>query len=122
MFAFIDQGIGCAQDGNPGVYSRVSAASDWIHSQICSLSENPPPECGLSTPTPGKRRIRIDVQYGETPSEVEWEVKGGPSKTVVASSPAGSVTELIQTSEYVYVEPGEYEFKSKKLDDGIGKF
>jgi hypothetical protein len=87
------------------------------------MSENPPQECGLTTtPPPGQRRIRVDVQYGEIPEDVEWEVTDS-ARDEVASSSAGSVTSsTLLTSDYVNLEPGEYRFTAKNLDDGVGEF
>ena len=118
----MQQGLGCARQGRAGVYSRLSGGYDWIISQVCSMSENPPQECGLTTtPPPGQRRIRVDVQYGESPEVVEWEVTDS-SKDAVAGSSAGSVTNSILTSDYVNLEPGEYQFTAKNLDLSFGEF
>lgn len=45
-------GAGCARANRPGIYTRVSAFSEWIHEQICDLSSNPPSSCLGPTPAP----------------------------------------------------------------------
>ena len=100
------------------MYARISGAYDWINAQICSLSENPPAECGSTVP-PGQRRVRVDVQYGENPNLVEWDVEC--DKDLVASSAAGSVTRALLTSDFFDVEPSECRFTSRNLEDGSGK-
>jgi secreted trypsin-like serine protease len=39
-------GTGCARADKPGVYSRVSAAYDWIEYSICEYTNVPGPRCG----------------------------------------------------------------------------
>lgn len=46
--------IGCAQPGVPGVYTRVSAFRAFIKNGICSLSANPPSNCGGGNSSPTK--------------------------------------------------------------------
>ena len=48
-------GTGCAFTGIPGVYTRVSAYSKWIQSNICSLSANPPASCNTPNRAPVTR-------------------------------------------------------------------
>jgi secreted trypsin-like serine protease len=45
-------GAGCARAYRPGIYTRVSAFSEWIQEQVCELSSNPPSSCFDPSPAP----------------------------------------------------------------------
>lgn len=38
----VSWGVGCADSSFPGVYARISSAYDWIRSEVCANSINPP--------------------------------------------------------------------------------
>eukprot|EP00985_Skeletonema_marinoi_P019935 scaffold11609_cov121-Skeletonema_marinoi.AAC.2 len=38
----VSWGIGCAEKDYPGVYARISSEMDWIKSEVCKGSKNPP--------------------------------------------------------------------------------
>ena len=41
----VSYGRGCAEAAYPGVYSRVSAVTEWIDDEVCRNSCSPPTSC-----------------------------------------------------------------------------
>jgi trypsin len=97
MVGAISWGVGCARNGLYGVNARVSAASDWIQTQICELASSPPATCppstasstsnnnnnagGSQTPTPDAPNLLdsllsllVEITYDGYPNDIAWSL------------------------------------------------
>lgn len=112
------KGEGCGNAAYPGVYARVSHAWDWIQSQICQLSEQPPTTCRDRDVV---TNIRIDIQYDSYPEDTSWVIKKKTTNRVVASSTArGEGDENLLMSQYFHLGPGRYIWEVKDVyGDGM---
>ena len=97
-FPFACQGLGCARESRPGVYSRLSTGYDWIRESICDLSMERPSFCQpLEKPDGLIERVRVDAEFNYTNESL-----------------AGN--ELVFVSKYVDIfYYGEYEIETDNM-------
>jgi hypothetical protein len=124
----VSWGTDCGQPFYPGVFSRVSWGYEWIRSQVCQLSTDPPDsflcenEFVSSAPVaaPVQVEVLIWIQLDEYPTETGWSmldsrgdlVLDAPSGTYDANIPESVVSEV-----HLLDEGGLYTFI---LKDGFG--
>jgi trypsin len=106
----VSLGIGCAREDFPGVYSRVSAAKDWIDATICKLSSSPPASCFY--------KVVIEVTYDNFPLETGWTLRDSAGTLIVGQSAGSFSTQGGTVLATVYVGVGGYTFEM--TDDPFG--
>jgi trypsin len=81
-------GKGCGEVDYPGVYTRVSTYTSWIHDRICELSAVPPADCPR-TPDPSvdSAAVILDIKYDSRPSESFWRLEDNATGQTVAFQP-----------------------------------
>ena len=69
-------GVGCANLTYPGIYSRVSAATDFIRHGICQLSSYPPENCDEFSGTVAPVQLAADFLCFSSRATVVTQGKG----------------------------------------------
>ena len=93
LVGVVSWGTGCSLAGYPGVYARVSAASEWIKQQICELSKTPPSHCSCTRYNAHLCvEIQITILYDSYPTETGWSLKRTSDGASVVSFPVGSIS------------------------------
>uniref|UniRef100_A0A7S4A916 Peptidase S1 domain-containing protein n=1 Tax=Pseudo-nitzschia australis TaxID=44445 RepID=A0A7S4A916_9STRA len=108
----ISSGSDC--DGRlPAIFSRVSAAQDWIQEQICDLSDFPPEEC-RGTFDKGYSKgetVRIDLHLDDYPRDIQWKITTTPigdGETREVASGGDFEIPNSTESRFVYLPSGAY--------------
>mmetsp|Transcript_7700 Transcript_7700/g.15981 ORF Transcript_7700/g.15981 Transcript_7700/m.15981 type:complete len:656 (-) Transcript_7700:106-2073(-) len=102
----VSWGIGCASASFPGVYARISHVYDWIESQVCTQSAQPPSSfnCnGSPTPpsptpptptTPAPTVPPPPPTPSGTSSDIPTQVPTSPTEPTVPSPPTVPGTDI----------------------------
>jgi V8-like Glu-specific endopeptidase len=103
-------GKGCGDPDFPGVYTRVSTYTSWIHDRICELSVVPPADC----PAPNANsRIRelatviLFIKYDNRPAESFWRLEDDEMGRTVAFQPR-LPERGASFSHVIVLPPGKY--------------
>ena len=122
---FVCQGLGCARETRPGVYSRISAGYDWIRESMCALSRQQPAFCQpLDVPDGWIEKVRVDVEYDSQSELGTWTLYDEDHNPIINSTEVSVVEEGGLVSTYADIfEFGKYEIdvtniQGKRRDSG----
>jgi len=89
----VSWGIGCANPGLPNVYSRTSAAYDWVQEQICLVASHPPSNCPSpsSEGTSSDSTVTVYVGANQNPESMAFILTNIATGSVVGSADAVSI-------------------------------
>jgi trypsin len=114
-------GIGCGDPKFPGVYTRVSAYTNWIHDRICELSAVPPSDCNTTRTIPAADSVRVTlyIRYDDRPEETFWRLEEKSTGQTIAFQPTipGRRSSF---SHRLSLRPGKYTLQVTDMQgDGI---
>jgi V8-like Glu-specific endopeptidase len=117
----VSSGIGCGDPDFPGVYTRVSAYTNWIHDRICELSAVPPADCNATSTSPAADSVRVtlNIRYDGRPEEVFWRLEEKATGQTIAFQPS-IPSRRTSFSHKLSLRPGKYTLQVTDMHgDGI---
>jgi hypothetical protein len=101
-------GKGCGDTDFPGIYTRISTYTSWIHDRICELSAVPPADCP-KTPDPSIDSVRVilDITYDKRSHESFWRLEDDATGQTIAFQP-GIPERGASIRQVIPLPPGNY--------------
>lgn len=90
LVGVVSYGRGCGRASQPGVYSRVSSAIDWIYKVICLQSNQPPLQqdgiCNTTIMRDDTISLRVQISYTHALGILSWGLYHIDSATTIYDS------------------------------------
>jgi hypothetical protein len=110
MVGIISFGKGCGDPDFPGVYTRISTYTSWIHDRICELSAVPPADCPAPKSTAEVIElinVNLFIKYDSRQTESFWRLEDDATGQAVAFQP--KLPERgASFSQVIPLPPGKY--------------
>jgi trypsin len=112
--------FGCWGPNFPGIYTRVSAYTNWIHDRICELSAVPPADCNTTQTDPAADwvKVLVYIRYDDHPEQVFWRLEEKSTGQTIAFQP--SLPDVNATFYHrLSLQPGKYTLQVYTDGDGM---
>jgi hypothetical protein len=110
LVGIISFGKGCGDPDFPGVYTRVSKYTSWIHDRICELSAVPPADCPAPKSTSKMDElinVNLLIKYDSRPTESFWRLEDDATGQTVTFQPK-LAERGASISQVIPLPPGKY--------------
>lgn len=117
--------LDCASERLPSVNARITDMLDWIDSQICALSDFPPPNVDCRTtfspaptgsptaptaspaPTTSKTLVTVQIQFDAFPQESGWKIEDEDGEKVAGENPGFYLIENAPFEQELFLTIGQ---------------